>query len=61
MAVAETITNIIASDIRSLSDIKLSANWMAATGPGGEDQKLFDLSVPKITVALFGEEEITFQ
>ena len=28
MAVAEAITNILAAPIQSLSDIKLSANWM---------------------------------
>src|SRR5690606_25241599 len=30
MAVAEALTNIAASDVGSLKDIKLSANWMAA-------------------------------
>lgn len=42
MAVGETLTNIAAADIRKLSDIKLSANWMAAVGNGHEDQHLFD-------------------
>ncbi len=42
MAVGEAITNILASDIKSLSDIKLSANWMAATGALGEDAALYD-------------------
>ena len=50
MAVGEAITNITAADIIKLSDIKLSANWMAAAGSGSEDQKLFD------TVKALGED-----
>ena len=42
MAVGEAITNIAAADIAKLSDIKLSANWMAAAGYRNEDQNLFD-------------------
>lgn len=42
LAVAEAITNISASRIKQLSDIKLSANWMAAAGQMGEDQALFE-------------------
>ncbi len=42
MAVAEVITNMAGAAIEKLSDIKLSANWMAAAGEEGEDQKLFD-------------------
>ncbi len=42
MAVAEAITNIAAAGIRELSDIKLSANWMAAAGHPGEDAALYD-------------------
>jgi phosphoribosylformylglycinamidine synthase len=42
MAVGETITNIAAADIQQLSDIKLSANWMAAVGNAHEDERLFD-------------------
>ena len=41
MAVGEAITNIAAADIESIGNIKLSANWMAATGFPGEDAKLF--------------------
>jgi phosphoribosylformylglycinamidine synthase len=41
LAVGEAITNIAAADIESISDIKLSANWMAAAGFAGEDAKLF--------------------
>lgn len=42
MAVAEAITNIAAAAIDQLSDIKLSANWMAAAGYPGEDVGLFE-------------------
>jgi phosphoribosylformylglycinamidine synthase len=42
MAVGEVITNLAGAAIAKLSDIKLSANWMAAAGQGTEDQKLFD-------------------
>jgi phosphoribosylformylglycinamidine synthase len=42
MAVAESITNIAAASIRSIADIKLSANWMAAVDVPGEDAALFD-------------------
>lgn len=41
MAIAEAITNIAAASIASLSDIRLSANWMCAAGHKGEDEKLF--------------------
>jgi phosphoribosylformylglycinamidine synthase len=42
IAVGEAITNIAASAITNLSDIKLSANWMAAAGYESEDEKLYD-------------------
>ncbi len=42
MAVAEAITNIAAAHIGKLSDLRLSANWMAAAGHPGEDAALFD-------------------
>jgi phosphoribosylformylglycinamidine synthase len=42
MAVAESILNIMAAPIGDISNIKLSANWMAAAGYGAEDQALFD-------------------
>ncbi len=41
LAVGEAITNILAADIRSLGDIRLSANWMAACGEPGEDADLY--------------------
>ncbi|CAA0087986.1 Phosphoribosylformylglycinamidine synthase [Zhongshania aliphaticivorans] len=42
MAVAEALTNIAATRIEKIADIKLSANWMCAAGYGGEDEVLFD-------------------
>jgi phosphoribosylformylglycinamidine synthase len=42
LAIAEAITNIAATRIAKLSDIKLSANWMCAAGHADEDEKLFD-------------------
>ncbi|MDQ1363785.1 MAG: phosphoribosylformylglycinamidine synthase [Pseudomonadota bacterium] len=41
MAIAEAITNIAATRIEKLNDIKLSANWMAPAGHAGEDANLF--------------------
>src|SRR5690606_5926759 len=42
MAVGETLTNLAASRIARISDIKLSANWMAAAGPPGERGRRYD-------------------
>ena len=42
LAVAEAITNILAADIDSLSQVRLSANWMAACGEAGEDAALYE-------------------
>jgi phosphoribosylformylglycinamidine synthase len=42
MAVGEVITNLAAASITNLSDIRLSANWMAAAGYSGEDERLYD-------------------
>jgi phosphoribosylformylglycinamidine synthase len=42
MAVGEALTNIAAAAITDISDIKLSANWMAAAGQPGQDAALFD-------------------
>ncbi|MCE9666525.1 phosphoribosylformylglycinamidine synthase [Myxococcus stipitatus] len=41
MAVGEALTNIAAARIGKLSDVKLSANWMAAAGSPGEDAQLY--------------------
>ena len=40
MAVAESITNLLAAPIE-LPRVKLSANWMAACGESGEDADLY--------------------
>ena len=42
MSVAECITNLASVPIASLSELKLSANWMAAAGYEGEDAKLYE-------------------
>ena len=42
MAIGETLTNLAASRIDKISDIKLSANWMAAAGHPGEDARLYE-------------------
>ena len=41
MAIGETITNLAAVNIGKIGNIKLSANWMAACGVAGEDEKLY--------------------
>jgi phosphoribosylformylglycinamidine synthase len=50
LAVGESLTNILAADIGSLSNVRLSANWMAACGEPGEDAALY------ATVRTVGEE-----
>ena len=42
MAVAEAITNIAAASINSLSELKLSANWMCAASKPGEGAGLYE-------------------
>jgi len=42
MAVAEALTNIAAADVGDISQIRLSANWMAPCGEPGEDAILYD-------------------
>ncbi|CAN1493046.1 PurL Phosphoribosylformylglycinamidine (FGAM) synthase, synthetase domain [Methylophilaceae bacterium] len=42
MAIGEAITNIAACLIDDLSDLKLSANWMAPAGHAGEDAALYE-------------------
>jgi phosphoribosylformylglycinamidine synthase len=41
LAVGEAITNIAAADVKQLTDVRLSANWMAACGEPGEDADLY--------------------
>jgi len=42
LAVGEAVTNIAAAPIGKITDIRLSANWMAACGYESENQALFD-------------------
>ncbi len=42
MAIGEAITNMASARIKKISDIKLSANWMAPAGHPGEDANLYD-------------------
>ncbi|TAM21828.1 MAG: phosphoribosylformylglycinamidine synthase, partial [Rhodanobacter sp.] len=42
LAVGEAITNLAAASIADLSEVRLSANWMAAVNHPGEDAALFD-------------------
>lgn len=41
MAVGEAITNLCSVALSSLSEVKLSANWMAAAGAAGQDAALY--------------------
>jgi phosphoribosylformylglycinamidine synthase len=43
MAVAEAITNLAAARVDGLTEVKLSANWMAPAGHPGEDAGLYDM------------------
>jgi phosphoribosylformylglycinamidine synthase len=42
MAIAESITNLLAAPVVSLERVKLSANWMAACGEASEDGALYE-------------------
>jgi phosphoribosylformylglycinamidine synthase len=42
MAVGEALTNLAGTDVGTLGQVKLSANWMCACGEPGEDARLFD-------------------
>ena len=41
MAIGEALTNLLAARIKHLSEVVLSANWMAAAGHPGEDARLY--------------------
>ncbi|MBU0882135.1 MAG: phosphoribosylformylglycinamidine synthase [Gammaproteobacteria bacterium] len=58
MAIGETLTNLAASRINAISDIKLSANWMSAAGHPGEDARLYD-TVKAVGMELCPELGIT--
>jgi phosphoribosylformylglycinamidine synthase len=42
MSVGEAVTNLASAPIPTLSQIRLSANWMAPAGHPGEDARLYD-------------------
>jgi phosphoribosylformylglycinamidine synthase len=42
LAIGEALTNLAAACIDDLSDVVLSANWMAACGQPGEDAALYE-------------------
>ena len=42
MAIGEALTNLAAANIRSLGEVKLSANWMAAAGHDGDDAAFYE-------------------
>ncbi|KAJ3078792.1 hypothetical protein HK102_004239 [Quaeritorhiza haematococci] len=42
MAVAESLTNLVAADVRELGTVRLSANWMANAGGEGEGNALYE-------------------
>ncbi|WP_281645591.1 phosphoribosylformylglycinamidine synthase [Parendozoicomonas sp. Alg238-R29] len=58
MAVGEALTNIASTRINKLSEVRLSANWMAAAGHPGEDERLYD-TVKAVGMELCPELEIT--
>ena len=58
IAIGETLTNLAAARIEKISDIKLSANWMAAAGHPGEDARLYD-TVKAVGMQLCPELGIT--
>ncbi len=58
MAIAEAITNIACTNIGSLSNVRMSANWMAAAGYPGEDHNLFK-TVESVGMELCPELGIT--
>ncbi|MBM4363822.1 MAG: phosphoribosylformylglycinamidine synthase, partial [Deltaproteobacteria bacterium] len=41
LAVGEALTNLASAPVARLGDVKLSANWMAASGTPGEDARLW--------------------
>lgn len=58
MAVGEALTNLLSAAPESLERVKLSANWMAATGHPGEDKTLYE-SVRAIGLELCPELGLT--
>ncbi|KAI9335025.1 CobB/CobQ-like glutamine amidotransferase domain-containing protein [Zopfochytrium polystomum] len=42
MAVAESLTNLVAADVANIATVRLSANWMAAADHPGEGSNLYE-------------------
>ncbi|AGF46865.1 phosphoribosylformylglycinamidine synthase [Candidatus Kinetoplastibacterium desouzaii TCC079E] len=42
LSISESLTNLVAADVKNIDDIKLSANWMASCGDDGQDASLYD-------------------
>ena len=58
MAIGEAVTNIAGTYIGELNKVRLSANWMCATGHQGEDEKLYR-TVEAVGMELCPELDIT--
>lgn len=58
MAVGEALTNLLSAPVSKLTDVNLSANWMAACGEPAEDQALFD-AVKAVGMSLCPELGLT--
>jgi len=58
MAIAEALTNIASTRINKISEIRLSANWMAPAGYPGEDSNLYE-TVKTVGMELCPELGIT--
>ena len=41
LAIAESLTNLFAADVRALNRVKISANWMSSAGTPGEGTALY--------------------
>jgi phosphoribosylformylglycinamidine synthase len=69
MAIGEAVTNIASAPVARLGDIRLSANWMAASGEPGQDAALFDTVravgmdlCPKLGIAIpVGKDSLSLQ
>lgn len=69
VAVAESITNLIAAPIRGLESVRLSANWMAPAGYEGNDAEMFDTAkaigaefCPKLGISIpVGKDSMSMQ
>ena len=58
LAVAEAVTNALSADIKRITDIKLSANWMSSIQTDPQKQALFE-TVEAITLNLCSQIGLT--